>query len=78
MGIELVEGADLVVDDNVVYMRTTEGPKRIDVLYRRIDDEYLDSADLPPDSTLGTPGPSTPIAPAISPGQCGRRRHCRR
>jgi uncharacterized circularly permuted ATP-grasp superfamily protein len=56
MGIELVEGADLVVDDNIVYMRTTEGPKRIDVLYRRIDDDYLDPLTFRPDSTLGTPG----------------------
>ncbi len=47
MGIELVEGADLVVEDNVVYMRTTEGPKRVDVIYRRIDDGFLRSADFP-------------------------------
>ena len=56
MGVELVEGADLVVDDNIAYMRTTEGPKRIDVLYRRIDDDYLDPLTFRPDSTLGTPG----------------------
>ncbi len=42
MGVELVEGADLIVDDGVVYMRTTEGLQRVDVIYRRIDDEFLD------------------------------------
>jgi uncharacterized circularly permuted ATP-grasp superfamily protein len=56
MGIELVEGADLFVDDNVVYMRTTEGPKRVDVLYRRIDDDFIDPLTFRPDSILGTPG----------------------
>ena len=39
MGIELVEGADLVVEDNIVYMRTTEGLRRVDVIYRRLDDD---------------------------------------
>src|SRR5439155_1025828 len=56
MGVELVEGADLVVDENIVYMRTTEGPKRIDVLYRRVDDDYLDPLTFRPDSKLGTAG----------------------
>ena len=42
LGIELVEGTDLFVRDEVVYMRTTEGPKRVDVIYRRIDDDFLD------------------------------------
>jgi uncharacterized circularly permuted ATP-grasp superfamily protein len=56
MGVELVEGPDLVVEDNIVYMRTTEGPKRIDVIYRRIDDDYLDPLTFRPDSLLGTPG----------------------
>jgi uncharacterized circularly permuted ATP-grasp superfamily protein len=56
MGVELVEGADLIVDDAVVYMRTTEGPKRVDVLYRRIDDEYLDPLTFRSDSLLGVPG----------------------
>ena len=56
MGVELVEGADLFVDDAVVYMRTTEGPKRVDVLYRRIDDEFLDPLAFRPDSLLGVPG----------------------
>ena len=56
MGVELVEGADLVVEDNVVYMRTTEGPRRVDVIYRRIDDDYLDPLTFLPNSLLGTPG----------------------
>jgi len=56
MGIELVEGADLFVDDNIVYMRTTEGPRRVDVLYRRIDDGFLDPLTFRPDSALGAPG----------------------
>jgi uncharacterized circularly permuted ATP-grasp superfamily protein len=56
MGIELVEGADLFVDDNIVYMRTTEGPRRVDVLYRRIDDDFLDPLTFRPDSALGAPG----------------------
>jgi uncharacterized circularly permuted ATP-grasp superfamily protein len=56
MGVELVEGADLFVDDNVVYMRTTEGPKRVDVIYRRVDDDYLDPLTFKADSVLGTPG----------------------
>jgi uncharacterized circularly permuted ATP-grasp superfamily protein len=56
MGVELVEGSDLFVDDNIVYMRTTEGPKRVDVIYRRIDDDYLDPLTFRPDSALGTPG----------------------
>jgi uncharacterized circularly permuted ATP-grasp superfamily protein len=56
MGIELVEGADLVVDNLVVYMRTTRGLQRVDVIYRRIDDPYLDPIAFRPDSTLGVPG----------------------
>jgi uncharacterized circularly permuted ATP-grasp superfamily protein len=56
MGIELVEGPDLVVDENVVYMRTTEGLRRVDVVYRRIDDAYLDPLTFRPDSLLGAPG----------------------
>ncbi|OYU48424.1 MAG: hypothetical protein CFE31_12420 [Rhizobiales bacterium PAR1] len=56
MGVELVEGHDLFVRSNVVYMRTTEGPKRVDVIYRRIDDEFLDPLAFRPDSTLGVPG----------------------
>ena len=56
LGIELVEGRDLFVEDDVVYMRTTEGPKRVDVIYRRLDDDFLDPLAFRPDSTLGVPG----------------------
>jgi uncharacterized circularly permuted ATP-grasp superfamily protein len=56
MGIELVEGQDLYVDDGFVYMRTTQGPQRVDVIYRRIDDEFLDPLTFRPDSALGVPG----------------------
>ena len=56
MGVELVEGRDLFVRDNVVYMRTTEGPKRVDVIYRRVDDDFLDPLVFNPASTLGVPG----------------------
>lgn len=56
MGIELVEGRDLVVHDGVLNMKTTEGYKRVDVLYRRIDDDYLDPLVFKPDSMLGVPG----------------------
>src|SRR5471030_2773321 len=56
MGIELVEGKDLFVNDNLVYMRTTHGPKRVDVIYRRIDDDFLDPLAFRPDSSLGVPG----------------------
>lgn len=56
LGIELVEGRDLLVKGGVVYMRTTEGPKRVDVIYRRVDDDFLDPLAFRPDSTLGVPG----------------------
>jgi uncharacterized circularly permuted ATP-grasp superfamily protein len=56
MGIELVEGRDLVVDRNRVYMRTTLGLARVDVIYRRIDDDFLDPLTFRPDSILGVPG----------------------
>jgi uncharacterized circularly permuted ATP-grasp superfamily protein len=56
MGVELVEGVDLFVEDAVVYMRTTEGPKRVDVVYRRLDDDFLDPLVFRPDSMLGVPG----------------------
>jgi uncharacterized circularly permuted ATP-grasp superfamily protein len=56
MGIELVEGRDLVVDDHVVHMRTTHGLQRVDVIYRRIDDEFLDPVTFRTDSLLGVPG----------------------
>jgi len=56
MGIELVEGQDLFVKDSFVYMRTTRGPKRVDVIYRRLDDDFLDPLAFRPDSTLGCAG----------------------
>jgi len=56
MGIELVEGQDLFVQDDAVYMRTTRGPHRVDVIYRRVDDDFLDPLAFRPDSTLGVPG----------------------
>ncbi len=56
MGVELVEGQDLFVDQNTVYMRTTRGPKRVDVIYRRIDDDFLDPLAFRADSALGVPG----------------------
>ncbi len=56
MGVELVEGQDLFVANDVVYMRTTAGPQRVDVIYRRIDDDYLDPLAFRPDSVLGVPG----------------------
>jgi uncharacterized circularly permuted ATP-grasp superfamily protein len=56
MGIELVEGRDLVVHDNVVYMRTTSGLRRVDVIYRRVDDDYIDPLAYRPDSMLGVAG----------------------
>ena len=56
MGIELVEGQDLFVKDKFVYMRTTQGPKRVDVIYRRVDDDFLDPSVFRKDSTLGCAG----------------------
>jgi len=56
MGVPLAQGSDLVVDDDVVYMRTTEGLQRVDVIYRRIDDEFIDPEIFRPESLLGVPG----------------------
>jgi uncharacterized circularly permuted ATP-grasp superfamily protein len=56
MGVELVEGRDLLVHDNIVYMRTTAGPRRVDVIYRRIDDDFLDPLAFRTDSALGVAG----------------------
>ena len=56
MGVELVEGSDLFVDKGFVYMRTTQGPKRVDVIYRRLDDAFIDPLCFRPDSMLGVPG----------------------
>jgi uncharacterized circularly permuted ATP-grasp superfamily protein len=56
LGIDLVEGRDLLVKGEAVFMRTTEGLKRVDVIYRRIDDDFLDPLSFRPDSALGVPG----------------------
>ncbi|BBP99143.1 hypothetical protein BSFA1_42720 [Burkholderia sp. SFA1] len=56
MGVELVEGKDLFVDDNYVFMRTTHGPRRVDVIYRRVDDDFLDPLAFRADSALGVAG----------------------
>ena len=56
LGIELVEGRDLLVADNLVYMKTTRGPQRVDVIYRRVDDDFLDPVVFRSDSMLGVPG----------------------
>ena len=56
LGVELVEGRDLFVRNEIVYMRTTQGPRRVDVIYRRIDDDFLDPLAFRADSALGVPG----------------------
>jgi uncharacterized circularly permuted ATP-grasp superfamily protein len=56
MGIELVEGSDMFVKDDFVYMRTTRGPQRVDVIYRRVDDDFMDPEVFRKDSTLGVAG----------------------
>ncbi|NDW00809.1 circularly permuted type 2 ATP-grasp protein [Salipiger sp. PrR002] len=56
MGVELVEGQDLFVEGDFVWMKTTEGPKKVDVIYRRIDDAFIDPLCFKPDSMLGVPG----------------------
>ena len=56
LGVELVEGSDLFVRDDILYMRTTEGPRRVDVVYRRVDDAFIDPLVFRPDSVLGVPG----------------------
>jgi uncharacterized circularly permuted ATP-grasp superfamily protein len=56
LGVELVEGRDLFVKDENVFMRTTQGPRRVDVIYRRLDDDFLDPLSFRPDSALGVPG----------------------
>jgi uncharacterized circularly permuted ATP-grasp superfamily protein len=56
MGVELVEGRDLVVDNHRVYMKTTAGPQQVDVIYRRVDDDFLDPLVFQPDSMLGVAG----------------------
>ncbi len=66
MGVELVEGADLFVRDDKVFMRTTDGPKAVDVIYRRLDDAFLDPLAFNPDSMLGVPG----LLSSYRSGQC--------
>ena len=56
LGVELVEGRDMFTDDNIVYMKTTKGPKRVDVIYRRVDDDFIDPLIFRSDSKLGVPG----------------------
>lgn len=56
MGVQLVEGRDLFIDNNFVYMKTIHGPKKVDVIYRRVDDEFLDPLVFRKDSILGVPG----------------------
>ena len=56
MGIQLVEGRDLVVQDDIVWMRTTKGLRKVDVIYRRIDDDFMDPLAFREDSLLGVPG----------------------
>jgi len=56
MGVELVEGRDLFVQNDTVYMRTTRGPQRVHVIYRRVDDDFIDPLAFRPDSMLGVPG----------------------
>jgi len=77
MGVELVEGRDLHVRNNIVYMRTTEGLRRVDVIYRRVDDEFLDPLMFNPASVLGVPGlmaaygaGNVTIANAVGTGVC--------
>ena len=66
MGIELVEGQDLFVKDNFVYMRTTRGPRRVDVIYRRVDDDFLDPTVFRPTSDAGLRGSCwMPTRPAM-------------
>ncbi len=65
MGVELVEGRDMFVDEGRVWMRTTDGPKQVDVIYRRVDDAYLDPDAFLPDSVLGVRG----LVEAVSAGR---------
>ena len=79
MGIELVEGRDLVIHDNLVYMRTTAGLRRVDVIYRRIDDDFVDPLAFRSDSVVGV----ARIIPCLQVGQrrageCDRHRRCGR
>jgi uncharacterized circularly permuted ATP-grasp superfamily protein len=83
MGVELVEGQDLFVEDNHVYMRTIEGPRRVHVIYRRVDDAYLDPLFFRPDSTATCQRSFASIQGGTQswrmsrPGAAGRRSICR-
>jgi len=66
LGVELVEGRDLFIKDDLVFMRTTQGPKRVDVIYRRTDDDFLDPPLLRSRFRPGVPGLSRPTRPATS------------
>src|SRR5437762_4040524 len=73
LGIELVEGRDLILKNDEVFMRTTEGLKRVDVIYRRVDDDFLDPLTFRPDSALGAPGPMAAYAAGNgTPANAGR------
>ena len=79
LGVELVEGRDLFVKDEIVYMRTTQGPRRVDVIYRRIDDDFIDPLTFRPDSVLGVAGPDVGLpGRQCDARQCRRHRHRRR
>ena len=56
MGVELVQGPDLYVDDNITYMKTTKGPEKVDIIYRRIDDNFIDPISFDSTSLIGVPG----------------------
>ena len=56
IGAELVQGRDLLVDNGFVYMRTTQGLRRVDIIYRRVDNDFIDPLVFRPDSMLGVPG----------------------
>ena len=75
MGVPLVEPRDLTVRDGRVYMRTTRGQEQVNVIYRRIDDDFLDPLAFRPDSALGVPGLSSVSLGPCDAGQCGRQRH---
>ena len=56
MGVELVQGTDLFVDESITYMKTTRGPEKVDIIYRRIDDKFLDPITFDSSSLIGIPG----------------------
>ncbi len=79
LGVELVEGRDMFVKGDMLYMRTTEGPKRVDVIYRRVDDDFIDPLAFRPDSMLGVPGlMSVYQAGNVTLSNARRHRHRRR